>query len=57
MYYFYATPGFIFFILEVYVGSVRHGVQWDTEGVQWDTVTKYHAVPVHRANVQVHYLS
>ena len=30
--------------LEVYVGSVGHGVQWDA-------VTEYHSVPVHRANV------
>ena len=30
-----------------YVGSVGHGVQWDT-------VTEYHAVPVHQLNITIH---
>ena len=30
--------------VEVYVGSMGHGVQWDT-------VTEYHVAPVHRANM------
>ena len=36
--------------IEVYVGSVGHGVQWDT-------VTEYHVVPGTSRNVQVHYHS